>query len=154
MARRSIKQFVKENYVLDFTVQGSCNGNYCNAPINVYRPKFMKDLPEELKEYVVDTAVGGYDDMGHRPSWTGHNPDYGRWDAFCAFRFLAHRTDVYVCSILRRPFTDDQQNFYEDHCARIMAPYRIYAPWDSACDSPELRASVKKYMKENPKSLY
>ena len=64
------------------------------------------------------------------------------------------RTDVYVCSILRRPFTEEQRKFYEKHCAFIMAPYRIYAPWDSAVDSPELRAAVKKYMKDNSKSLY
>ena len=47
MVRRSIKQFVKENYVLDFTVQGSCNGkDYKDVPVNVYRPKLMKELPE------------------------------------------------------------------------------------------------------------
>jgi len=155
MVRRSIKQFVKENYVLDFTVQGECNGKDSkDVPINVYRPKFIKELPEELKEYVIDTSLGCYDDMGNRPSWDGHNPDYRHWDAFCVFRYLAERTDVYVCSILRRPFTDDQQKFYEKHCAFIMAPYRIYAPWDSAADSPEARELVKKYMKENPKSLY
>lgn len=154
MVRRSIKQFVKENYVLDFTVQGSCNGkDYKDVPVNVYRPKLMKELPEEMKEYVTGVSLGCYDDRGY-PSWDCGNPDYGRWDAFCVFRYLAGRTDVYVCSILRRPFTDDQQKFYEKHCAFIMAPYRIYAPWDSAADSPEARELVKKYMKENPKSLY
>ena len=153
MARRSIKQFVKENYVLDFTVQGSCNGkDYNDVPMYVYRPKFMKELPKELRDYV-KSDHGSYEELG-RPSWDGHNPDYGRWDAFCVFRYLAGRTDVYVCSILRRPFTDDQQKFYEKHCAFIMAPYRIYAPWDSAADSPEARELIKKYMKENPKSLY
>lgn len=155
MARRSIKQFVKENYVLDFTVQGSCNGKDDNdVPINVYRPKFMKALPEELKDYVLSNSQGCYSDMSNHPSWDCGNPDYGRWDAFCVFRYLAGRTDVYVCSILRRPFTDDQQKFYEKHCAFIMAPYRIYAPWDSAVDSPEARDLVTKYMKENPKNLY
>ena len=109
--------------------------------------------PEEMKEYVTGVSLGCYDDRGY-PSWDCGNPDYGRWDAFCVFRYLAGRTDVYVCSILRRPFTDDQQKFYEKHCAFIMAPYRIYAPWDSAADSPEARELVKKYMKENPKSLY
>ena len=89
MVRRSIKQFVKENYVLDFTVQGSCNGkDYKDVPVNVYRPKLMKELPEEMKEYVTGVSLGCYDDRGY-PSWDCGNPDYGRWDAFCVFRYLA-----------------------------------------------------------------
>ena len=113
----------------------------------------MKELPEEMKEYVTGVSLGCYDDRGY-PSWDCGNPDYGRWDAMVVFRYLSTRTDVYVCSILRRPFTEEQRKFYEKHCAFIMAPYRIYAPWDSAVDSPELRAAVKKYMKDNSKSLY
>ncbi len=152
MKRRSIKQFVEENYVLDFTVQGTNNGkDYDNVPINVYRPKFMRELPKELREYIDDR--GSYEEVGH-PCWDGGNADYGAWDAFCAFRYLSRRTDVYVCSILRRPFTDDQQKFYEKNCAHIAAPYRIYAPWDSAVDSPEARELVTKYIKENRNSLY
>lgn len=161
MKRKSIYQFIKDNYVLEFTVQGELNGCsrkhpylYKDAPVNVYRPKMMNPLPEKMKEYAKDTAsIGGYSDAGGY-RWYAHNPDYGMWDAFCVFKYHPDRTDVYVCSILRRPWTDDQQKFYEKNCAFIAAPYRIYAPWDSAVDSQELRAAVQKYMRDNPRSLY
>ena len=154
MKRKSIYQFIKENYVLAFTVMGEYNGkDYKGVPINVHCPKIMNPLPEKMKEYVVDQARNGYSNAGGK-RWYPHNPDYGMWDALCVFRYHPDRTDVYVCSILRRPFTDDQQKFYGKNCAFISAPYRIYAPWDSAVDSSELRAVVQKYMKENPHSLY
>ena len=124
MKRKSIYQFIKDNYVLDFTVQGELNGrDYADVPVNVYRPKIMNPLPEKMKEYVMNTAgPGGYSDAGGY-RWYGHNPDYGMWDAFCVFKYHPDRTDVYVCSIIRRPWTDDQQKFYEKNCAFICGAF-------------------------------
>lgn len=154
MRKPSIYQFIEENYILDFRVPGRSNGhNFADVPINVYRPKIINPLPDKMKEYVVDTAQSGYSNGGGR-RWFPHNPDYGIFDAFCVFKYYRNRTDVYVCSILRRPFREEQRDFYSNNCAIITAPSRIYAPWDSAVDSPELRAAVQKFIKENPRKIY
>lgn len=150
MAKNGIYRFIKENYVLDFTVQGCGNGeHFKNVPVKVYRPKTMKPLPEEMKEYVTSSCIGSYFEAGSQ-QWCGHNPDYGVWDAMCVIKYHPDRTEVYVCSILRQPFTEGQSKFYGDNCCSIVEPYRIFAPWDSAIDSPELRAAVLKYIKDNP----
>lgn len=148
MVRRSIKQFVKENYVLDFTVQGSCNGKYCaDVPINVYRPRSMNPFTEHIKNEITE-HIGCWEDNGGK-GWWDHSPADRHFAAKTTVRYYPNKTDIYVCSIIRAPHTDEQGEYFESH-GMLFGTDRLYIQWDSSLDSMEMRASIARRCKHLP----
>ena len=56
--------------------------------------------------YAITNDPGG-------PKWTGGNYDAGIFDALMVRCYQKNRMDVYICAILRRPFTEEEANRYE-----------------------------------------
>ena len=76
----------------------------------------MGEIPEQLKKYNYEKIAFEYGHMNgniHRDLWTGGNHDAGVYDALMVRHYHGTRVDIYVCAILRRPFTEDERDAYE-----------------------------------------
>lgn len=125
--------FAEDNYVED--ICKTIEGVYNTTVVVIYRAKCMESIPERLRQYIYDIAPNGrHSGRGRRKF--GHNPDFGDWDAITLDDIVYNkegctsRANIYITAILRRPFTEEQQNYYESlQCLPLKE--RIYHPWDS-----------------------
>ena len=102
------RRYVKENFHL---VEGRDCEYGCKIRI-FNRNNGIGELPEELKKFIYD--VYPRHSMGDI-HWTKGNCDKGVFDAVLVIHSSPKYVDVYVCGILRRPFTQndfDKYNLY------------------------------------------
>ena len=89
----------------------------CGATINFFVPlEGMGDIPDELIKSEMDKANLSFHDITYdmkAPKWTGGNYDAGIFDAIMVRHYQKSRLDVFFCSILRRPFTEEEADKYE-----------------------------------------
>ena len=118
------KQFLLENYEKVLTNESG------KKVVNVYRPKTMLMLPESFVKDFADpkTLCTDYPVRGVRYE-TG-NPDWGEWDAQVIKVRHGWIVDVYVCSILVRPFSSEADKFYGSHMG-LQPNSRCKLMWDS-----------------------
>ena len=125
--------FARDNYVED--ICKTIDGIYNTTVVVIYRAKCMKNIPERLRQYIYDIAPYGQH-IGQGRRKFGHNPDFGDWDAIMIDDIVFNkegypsRANVYITAILRRPFTKEQQDYYEGLCA-LPLKERLFHPWDS-----------------------
>ena len=135
MKKLSRKQLILEHYRK--VVETEING----VKISVWKPETMQRLPayglheylESWADRLIDPAeysINLYESL--HCSWTIGNPDYGSWDASVVIRldFVAKKIDVYIASLLCRPFSEEAKNFYGEHW--VTDPMdRLLLMWDS-----------------------
>lgn len=84
--------------------------------VNIFVPKEgMEEVPEDLVERYLNADYDYYD-IVHDPEgvrWSGGNHDMGVYDALVVKHFTRKAVDIYVCDILRRPFTEEEAAKYE-----------------------------------------
>ena len=104
-----------------------------DVTVRVWKPKTMDRLPAHdmrsvMRHYRFDFGLY-HDDKVH---WTTGNPDTGLYDAQTVVCSDPHRkcVDIYVCSLLMRPFSREAYQHYEE---RMSLPFmdRLLLMWDS-----------------------
>lgn len=136
---KKINEFLKQNYTLVGTKEISCRHRSCGvvpALLRIYKANVLGDLPESLVDYLQGNQDGAYGvGHGYRRSFTG-NCDYGVFDAVYAVRtFLDGKqweVEIYVSSILRRPFTEAQRDYYAAHCFGVGFTARVKTMYESS----------------------
>ena len=131
--KRNINQFIAQNYI---QVYDWVDEDYPAPHVTIFKPKVMKELPQALIDYLVSTYRSNSFYPGRRSF--GGNCDWGIFDAFYVMKYFKKEDQtsqirIYVTSILRRPFTDQQQKYYETFSS-VQPPQRIYHIYDSAND--------------------
>ena len=91
--------------------------DFDGVTVRVWKPFTMGRLPafrlrSVLEGYVKDLVFKSLCDPGS--SWDVRNPDLGVWDAYLTLRLDSRRKviDVYFCSLLVRPFSDEAREYY------------------------------------------
>lgn len=115
--------FVKANFHL--VEEKECDYG-CKVRI-FNRNNGIGELPEKLKNYIYDVyPILSMGDI----HWTNGNCDMGVFDAVLVIHSSLKYVDVYVCGILRRPFTGEEQNEYEKYFTEDIE-YRLTKVFDN-----------------------
>lgn len=141
----NISSFLKENYELITTCKQNCyisssSLNYkCKKIVmeqHIYKAKKLQNIPTKLLQHIKDDFkcfVIIKNSVLRKKDFD--NADYGIWDAVYSWRFIRKDKkwlmEVYISSILRRPFTIEQQKYYEDHCFGHNFSSRVREIFDS-----------------------
>lgn len=117
------KQFVAENFRL-LEENNPAEGRR----IRIFtRFSGIGEIPQALKDYIFDTYSTLFsDDSG----WKRGNCDMGVFDAVLALHSSKKYIDVYVCGIIRRPFTDEESDQYELYFSGSLN-YRLATTFDN-----------------------
>lgn len=116
-------KFVKENF--HFVEEKESNYG-CKVRI-FNRNNGIGELPEKLKNFIYD--VYPRHSMGDI-HWTKGNCDKGIFDAVLVIHSSSKYVDVYVCGILRRPFTEEEKDEYEKYFTEDIE-YRLTKVFDN-----------------------
>lgn len=124
--KSNLNDFLKANYILLSEWEYNCIVHYPShnktkreiLKQRVFKAKSLNPLPEnlilEIKKYFEDHRNLYYSEHRHR-SYDGF--DFGVWDAVFSYRFVRDNKkwimEIYISSILRRPFTKEQRKIYE-----------------------------------------
>jgi len=146
MSREQFNDFLKANYQLvaekdyDCYVRVRHRLKDTKMLLRIYKANCLDTLPEELVSHIKETEA---DRFYYLPSFRQdfNNADFGWWDAVYGIRFVHEGKrwikEVYVSSIVRRPFTEEQRIYYETHCFGLSFPSRVKVMYDSStCPIP------------------
>lgn len=99
--------------------------------VRLWKPKTMGLLPAWNMKELMQSCSFGHSSCG-RPVWKTSNYDAGYYDAQIAFYIepLRRTIDVYICSILIRPFSEEARVHYEDRMG-YGPMVRLLLMWDS-----------------------
>lgn len=155
--RKKFEDFLKENYELLEEHEKNClfykfncstSSPHKISPVvlglRIYKAKVLNSLPEELIAAIKERYEWRHtliDVTLRRTSF--HNIDYGIWDAVYGYRFVKESSkrwtlEVYVSSILRRPFTEAQRNYYSTNCFAPSFYRRLLVMYDSSNNDNKL----------------
>ena len=105
--------------------------------VRVWKPRTMQQLPAHMMLDVIghraQAAQGSEAWMNNKAGWFYGNPDYGLWDALLV-QYLEPRRktlDIYIASILVRPFSREAYDWYERHHVGLEHMERLMLMWDS-----------------------
>jgi hypothetical protein len=103
------EQVIKDDYEKRVVEE---RDNTCGSPhvLRVFAHKGMGELPEELIAHFRSEMLIVNEFTRH---WATGNPDYGTWDAYTVQHYHGQYYDVYVCGIIVRPWTEEEQDAYE-----------------------------------------
>ena len=91
------------------------------------RKNGIGDIPQDLKSYIYSVyPIYSKGDI----HWTKGNCDKGVFDAVLVIHSSKTCVDVYICGILRRPFTIEDQEEYEDYFVNDI-DYRLTKSFDN-----------------------
>lgn len=117
----------KQNYAKEnFRLLEEKDVNNCKVRIFT-RIKGIGEIPDKLKDYIYNMYHLYI--MGDIP-WIRSNCDMGDFDAVLAIHPNKDSVDVYVCGILRRPFTDKEVKEYEKYFLEDIE-YRLSKVFDN-----------------------
>ncbi len=102
----------------------------------IFKAKSLNPLPDalisEIKQYFENFKIIYCSELRHR---SYDNFDFGVWDAVFSYRFVRENKkrimEVYVSSILRRPFTSEQRKTYEKNSFGDSFASRVKFMYDS-----------------------
>lgn len=116
-------KYVKEN----FQLLEEKESNY-GCKVRIFNRKSgIGEIPEELKRYIYDVyPIYSQGDI----HWSKGNCDMGIFDAALVIHSSLKCVDVYICGILRRPFTGEDQNEYEKYFTEDIE-YRLTKVFDN-----------------------
>ena len=117
------KNYVKEN----FSLLTEKESNY-GCMIRVFnRNEGIGDIPSELIDYIYQSyAINSQGDI----HWTKGNCDLGLFDAVMVINSSTKIVNVFICGILRRPFSDEDQKEYEKYFQNDIN-YRLTTSFDN-----------------------
>ena len=132
MAKKAIKlkDIIMEHYqrVHELEMDG--------LTVRVWKPRTMQQLPafkmlSVIKSYVRDASE--WFAWNDKATWFYGNPDLGAWDALLVQYFDPRRKtlDIYVTSILVRPFSREAYEWYDRHHVGLEKMERLMLMWDS-----------------------
>lgn len=121
-------KFTKENFRL---VEERKDCTY-DCKVRIFtRNKGIGELPDRLKKYIYDVyPIYSTGDI----HWVKGNCDKGSFDAVLVIHSTKDCVDVFVCGILRRPFTDEEANEYEKYFKEDIN-YRLTKIYDNKYES-------------------
>lgn len=118
----------KKNYVEEnFRLLEAKEGEYKSVVRIFTRNRGTGEIPEKLKSYIYNLYSAYV--IGDIP-WIKGNCDMGEFDAVLAIHPDKGLVDVYVCGILRRPFTDKECKEYEEYFHQDIE-YRLTKAFDN-----------------------
>ena len=122
------KEYVKNNF---FQLGEKKNNNY-NCIVKIFnRNEGIGKIPSELIEYIYQAyPICSQGDI----HWRCGNCDNGKFDAVLVINSSKDVVNVYVCGILRRPFTKESQTEYEKYFINDIN-YRLTKSFDNHYDS-------------------
>ena len=143
--KKNFEEFLKKNYELIEEHEKKCLIRYqaddelCPVfGLRIYKAKALNSLPEELLKVIKDDChwPDSFIGLDLRRTFF-NNIDYGIWDAVYGYRYVKESVrkwtmEVYVSSILRRPFTETQRNYYSTNCFEPSFYRRLLVMYDSS----------------------
>ena len=143
--KKKFEEFLKGNYELIEEHEKKClfrqqpADEFCRSlGLRIYKAKVLYSLPEEMLDVIKDDFHWPNSLVGTNLRRTYfNNLDYGIWDAVYGYRFVKDGVkkwtmEVYVSSILRRPFSEQQRNFYSTNCFAPSFYRRLLVMYDSS----------------------
>ncbi len=125
----TIKSFVERNYELLHKVEIRDG-----ASVRIFKAKPIRPIPADIVDDLIKNEVDYFSYQPYRSfrnRYTLGNPDYGRWDAAIVRHWHGHSLDVYVCSIIIRPFKEQSRLRYEKECFPSAPLARLKQMYDS-----------------------
>ena len=129
MKKLSRKRLILEHYVQ--TAEEVMDG----VTVRLWKPRTMDRLPAYQMRTVMCHYYDDYKSYRRwekKVRWLTGNPDWGLYDAQTVICYDPHRqcVDVYICSLLMRPFSHEAYQRYEE---RMSLPWedRLLLMWDS-----------------------
>lgn len=117
------KDIISKNYEIVATKQ------FGDKVLNIWKPKTMQPLPQSLVDDFADESLcSDYPVRGLR--YGVGNPDWGEFDALVVIGRHGWITELYVCSIIVRPFSEEADKYYSEHWPSEPAK-RLAVMWDS-----------------------
>lgn len=117
------KKYVKENFRL--LEEKDCSYG-CKVRIFT-RNNGIGEIPNKLKEFIYSQyPILSTGDI----HWTKGNCDLGIFDEVSVIHATSKFVDVYICGILRRPFTIEEQDEYEKYFTEDIE-YRLTKVFDN-----------------------
>ena len=118
-----INQYVKENFHLLEEKE-----TVCGSMVRIFIPKKgMGKIPDSFKDYIYEYYSN---DFVSNNRWTKGNCDMGIYDAVYVTHLSKTCVEVYICGIIRKPWTEEESNQYELYFTKSIN-YRLSTVFDN-----------------------
>lgn len=117
-----------------------------DTTVRLWKPKTMGKLPAHGMKGMMESYFQRFHYPNSKAEWSRGNPDWGLWDAQVAIYKDPHRKslDIYICSFLMRPFSEEAYNHYEERSG-LEPMDRLLLMWDSRQFDAEGNYPVSSY---------
>lgn len=91
-----------------------CGHTIDGVEISIYKPIDMMTLKPAIVERIRYCSFTNMPNIvSGGKNWNANNIDNGNFDAMLVACISQKRVEIYICSLLCRPFSDDAQKLYE-----------------------------------------